>query len=74
MPNFIVNRNAQSNGDNEVHEFPSSRCSSRFYPLPQNQVPLGWHSSCVGAVSHAKGLGFARANGCYYCANACHTG
>lgn len=74
MPDYIVNRNAQPNGDNEVHQFPSSLCSSPRYPSLQNQVPLGWHSSCFGAVSQAKSLRYARANGCYYCANACHTG
>lgn len=72
MPDFIVNRNAQPNGDHEVHQFPQSQCPK--YPLPQNQVKLGWHVSCASAVTAAKALGYTRANGCYHCANACHTG
>ncbi len=74
MPYYIVNKNAQSNGDNEVHVTPRSSCSSPLYPNPENQVHLGYHSTCHGAVQAAKNLGYRRANGCYYCANACHTG
>ena len=73
MPNYIVNRNAQSNGDHEVHLSPQSLCSSPRYPLPQNQEPLGDHVTCNGAVAEAKRRGYARANGCYYCSFACHT-
>jgi hypothetical protein len=29
-------------------------------------------SSCVGAVAEAR-KSYSRANGCYYCCNACHT-
>lgn len=68
MPYFHVNRNAQPNGDHEVHE---NGCSHQ--PLPQNQQDLGWHLSCSSAVSAAK-VHYRTANGCYYCANACHTG
>ena len=74
MPNYIVNKNAQSNGDHEVHETPRSSCTSPWYPEPQNQVELGWHVSCSGAVTKAKFLGYTMANGCYYCSRSCHTG
>lgn len=68
MPNYCVNANTQSNGDNEVHE-----TTCRFVPRPSNQVALGYHASCTGAVSEAKRLGYSRANGCATCSPACHT-
>ena len=64
--NYYVNRQAQSNGDHEVH-----RDNCRF--LPSNRHYLGVFPSCAGAVAEAKRLGFYRANGCYFCSNACHT-
>ena len=71
MPRFIVNSNAQSNGDHEVHN-KTTGCS--FMPKPENQVDLGAHETCHGAVAHAKrqspGI---RINGCFYCCKACHT-
>lgn len=70
MPTFIVNRNAQANGDHEVHN-TTTGCS--YMPELGNQVPLGYHADCRGAVAEAKRLGWSRANGCYWCANACHT-
>lgn len=73
MPNYIVNKNAQSNGDHEVHVTPRSSCSSPRYPESKNQVALGWYTSCFGAVQKAKSLGYTKADGCYWCASACHT-
>jgi hypothetical protein len=72
MPNYIVNTNAQSSGDHEVHLSPQSQCSSSRYPLPQNQRALGVHGSCHGAVQEAKRVGYANADGCAYCSPACH--
>lgn len=70
MPNYIVNRNAQSNGDHEVHDESSTR---GCLPDRANRVALGYFSSCSGAVSEAKRRGYSRANGCAYCAASCHT-
>lgn len=71
MPRFIVNSNAQPNGDHEVHD-TSAGCS--FMPLPENRIDVGIHSSCHGAVVFARHvLPGARVNGCYYCCKACHT-
>lgn len=67
MPYYHVNRNAQANGDHEVHE---NGCGHQ--PLPQNRMDLGYHSDCHGAVREAKRT-YSAANGCYYCCNACHT-
>ena len=36
MPNYIVNKNAQSNRDNEVHVTPRSSCTSPRYPEEHN--------------------------------------
>lgn len=70
MPNYIVNKNAQSNGDHEVHN-ATSGCN--WMPAKINQKDLGWHSNCHGAVSEAKKT-YPQSNGCYHCCNACHTG
>jgi hypothetical protein len=67
MPYYHVNRNSQSNGDHEVHE---NGCGHQ--PYPENRFALGFHTSCSGAVREAK-KSYAKANGCYYCCNACHT-
>lgn len=69
MPYFYVNRNTQSNGDNEVHETDSYCPKHADY---SNRVDLGYHSTCHSAVAEAKSRGY-NANGCYYCTNTCHT-
>jgi len=68
MPNYYINKNAQSNGDHEVH---TSSCS--FLPEVKNRIFLGIFSSCISAVSEAK-KHYPQSNGCYYCSNPCHTG
>lgn len=71
MPRFIINTNAQSNGDHEVHN-ASTGCS--YMPYPQNREDLGEYPTCHGAVTYAKRKWpNTRINGCYYCCNACHT-
>ena len=71
MPRFIINKNAQSNRDNEVHN-ATTGCT--YMPNPENQIDLGTHVDCHGAVSQAKRTWLnERINGCYYCCNPCHT-
>lgn len=71
MPNFVMNKNQQNNGDHEVHN-TTAGCS--YMPNAENQIALGAHTSCVGAVAYAKTqYPNNRINGCYYCCNACHT-
>lgn len=73
MPRYYVNKNAQTNDnyENEVHRTDELNC---LRPAAQhNRVDLGLHDTCHTAVTKAKNLGY-KANGCYYCANACHTG
>ncbi len=69
MPDFIVNKRAQNNGDHEVHE-KDSHCAN--YPIADNRQNLGWHTSCEGAVKKAKET-YPKSNGCAICAKACHT-
>lgn len=69
MSYYNLNRNAQANGDHEVHV---SGCS--FAPALHNQIDLGYHLSCSYAVAEArKRYPNNRINGCYYCSNPCHT-
>lgn len=71
MPVFVINKNAQENGDHEVHN-ASTGCS--YMPNPQNQIDLGTHTNCHGAVAEAKSRWpDHRINGCYYCCRECHT-
>ncbi len=67
MPNYFVNKNAQGNGDHEVHETTCHR-----FPQSWNQQPLGWHVGCNTAVTAAKQY-YRQSNGCYYCSKPCHT-
>jgi hypothetical protein len=68
MSLYYVNKNAQDNGDHEVHK---SGCS--YMPERENQVYLGDFTSCAPAVKKAKET-YPKSNGCYYCSNDCNTG
>jgi len=67
MARYYVNKNAQANGDHEVHK---TGCS--YMPASENRIYLGEFSSCHGAVRKAK-KHYSQVNGCYYCSRACHT-
>jgi len=67
MSLYYVNKNAQSNGDHEVH---TTGCS--FMPLQANRIYLGDFYSCTSAVLEAK-KHYIQVNGCYYCSEPCHT-
>jgi hypothetical protein len=70
MPNYCVNKHAQpGSGDHEVHDLATIK---GCLPSPANRIDLGWHASCRGAVAAAKSH-YNDVNGCYYCANECHT-
>lgn len=71
MADYIINKNPQPNGDYEVHN-ATTGCS--YMPKPENQIALGYHLSCEGAVFAARNnWPNSRINGCYYCCNPCHT-
>lgn len=66
---YVLNLNQQSNGDYEVHK---AGCS--YFPT-FNYDELGTHYGCSSAVTEAKRKHpLKKINGCYYCANSCHTG
>ncbi|QDU06547.1 hypothetical protein V6x_63010 [Gimesia chilikensis] len=67
MALYYVNKNAQSNGDHEVHK---SGCS--HMPDSDNRIYLGDFADCEPAVQEAKKY-YTQVNGCYYCSNPCHT-
>lgn len=70
MATYCVNREKQANGDHEVHDVASTK---GCLPQTSNRVDLGWHATCSQAVAEAKRRGYYSANGCFYCANPCHT-
>lgn len=67
MNYYYVNKNAQSNGDHEVHK---EGCS--FMPNSENRIYLGYYSNCQEAVKKAKEY-YSKVNGCFFCCNPCHT-
>lgn len=64
---YYVNKNAQSNGDHEVHV---AGCS--WLPAVKNRIYLGEFATCFGAVRAARKY-YTKPNGCYYCSEDCHT-
>ena len=68
MSRYYVNKNAQANGDHEVHK---SGCS--YMPDSENRIYLGEFATCHGAVIEAR-KHYPQSNGCYFCSNECHTG
>lgn len=67
MKRYYVNKNAQSNGDHEVHRYGCNRM-----PEAENRIYLGRFRTCHGAVREAR-KHYIQVNGCYYCSRACHT-
>lgn len=68
MRKYILNLNAQSNGDYEVHE---TICT--WKPI-SNYEDLGYFPSCTDAVIEARRRHPSkRINGCFYCSKSCHT-
>lgn len=65
---YYVNKNAQTNGDHEVHELTCS-----FVPGESSRIYLGDFNSCGPAVTAAR-KHFRQVNGCFYCSRSCHTG
>lgn len=67
MKKYYVNKNAQTNGDHEVH---TDECY--YYAFILNAEFLGYYYSCDEAVKEAKRRGY-NANGCKTCSSTCHT-
>ncbi|AFL83246.1 hypothetical protein Belba_0589 [Belliella baltica DSM 15883] len=65
MNRYVVNNEAQANGDHEVHK---SGCA--FFP--SSYQDLGNHSSCRSAIVEAKKI-YSKSDGCFHCSSDCHT-
>jgi len=66
MARYYVNKQAQANGDHEVHK---EDCS--FLPAVDNRLYVGDFVSCQPAVQAAKAY-YAAADGCAFCSPACN--
>lgn len=64
---FYVNKNAQSNGDHEVH-----RATCSWLPEQESRLYLGDFTTSHQAVYEAKKY-YNQVNGCYYCCPETHT-
>lgn len=64
---YYVNKNAQTNGDHEVH---NENC--RYLHSIENRKYLGEFSNCSDAVKEAKKT-YPKSNGCKTCSISCHT-
>ena len=67
MAKYYVNKNAQANGDHEVHK---TGCS--FMPAAGNRIYLGDFANCRAAVRAGK-KHYMLSDGCYFCSRSCHT-
>ncbi len=71
MPVYIINKNAQSTGEHEVHQ---DDCTCSHMPDHSNRIGLGFHSNCHSAVAEAKSrYPNHQIDGCFYCSRPCHT-
>ena len=67
MIKYYVNKQAQDNGDHEVH-----RLDCYYLPSEENQQYLGLFTNCHDAVQEAKKY-YPISNGCKFCSRECHT-
>lgn len=65
---YYVHTLTDNQGDHEVH---TEYC--QYLPSLVNRVYLGEFTYCSQAVAEARRRGYTPANGCYWCASACHT-
>lgn len=66
MAKYYLNKNAQDNGDHEVHIE-----SCKWLPEPHNRLELGEFSDCAQAVKKGKEQ-YPTADGCAKCIPSCH--
>lgn len=64
MPQYCINKNAQSTGEREVHNLDAF---CRYLPDPENRLFLGKFDNCHQAISEATKR-YKDVDGCYYCA------
>jgi hypothetical protein len=64
---YYVTRNAQPNGDHEVHQHTCAHL-----PRPAERLYLGQFATCSPAILEARRT-YPRSNGCHHCAPDCHS-
>lgn len=69
MSNYIINKNVDNKGYNEVRKL-----SCMHLPASCNRILLGTFSNEVQAVNYAKKIGYYNADGCYFCCPLAHRG
>lgn len=70
MARYILNKNAQTTGEHEVHN--TNTCN--WLPDLSNRIDLGEYSTCQSAVLEAKRrYPGSKIDGCYHCSPTCHT-
>lgn len=67
MPNYYINKNAQSSGEHEIHK---SNCD--HLPVVYNRIELGWFLSDAAAKEAAKKY-FYNVDGCKFCCTSIHS-
>ena len=67
MARYYVNKNAQDNGDHEVHKIPCPTPAAE-----RNRLYLGYFTTCRPAVREAR-KHYSQVNGCDNCSSVCHT-
>lgn len=69
MPDYIINRDPDTDGYHEAHELSPNRCT--HLPDVDKWQDLGWYSTCGKAIEFAK-IEFIKVYGCFYCCKAFH--
>lgn len=67
MANYRINKNAQANGDKEVHKY-----GCMYYDNLTNYEFLGDFLTCSTAIQEAKNRGYSTADGCKVCIPSCN--
>lgn len=66
MKYYVLNSQAQFNGDHEIH---TMQC--RYLPMAQNRIGLGYFDKDEQALREARRY-FARVDGCIHCCPSIH--
>lgn len=68
MTKYYVHTKTDDDGDHEVHEPTCFRL-----PKESHREDLGYHGNCDSALEEAEERGYEPADGCWHCADECHT-
>ena len=69
---YIINKNAQTTGEHEVHA--EAYCTEGNLPYPENRIFLGNYTNCSAPIRDARlKWPHLTIDGCAHCFPACHT-